>query len=461
MLKGKSTRRLLALAPALFCLSLVAGLAGAAPSTAKESQRQQADDGTGAPPEAFVRILDRDARPFGLSAKVLATRVQQSSLSLGDDDFQEVTFPNGFVFPFQGKIYTSMFVSSNGYVTFGSGSFDATESGDDLVLGPPRICGLWTDLDPTLGGSIEVSFVDSDFAVIRFADVPRFNLPSDRNSFSIILNRNGAIQILFGLMTSPVGLVGYSAGNVTFNNVITADFKKLGGATNPTGINRFRPVTFQAFTTEAPNDLSNSEVVFLNTDRLPLPGLQKLYSPSQLPETKTDVPLFIEDPAGRFSRANIARMNGAGVAVKFFNNQQIRVKIPKRLAKTRQTLLLDLDLSPGVNLFTGQPIVVRGDAPVFLNAVNPSAVQMFDSNLTLELQGAGFQSGAVVQINDVARGVVQTITDVTQTADRSITFKLPGSFLVAQAVLQFTVINPDNSRASSGDDFRTKLFIVD
>lgn len=457
MLKANSIRRLLALALALFCLATIAGVR---PSTAQEVKRQQVEEGAGAPPEALIQILQRDSSNFGLPAKVAANRVQQTRLALGDDDFQEISFPNGFVFPFQGKVYTSMFVSSNGYITFGVGSFDATESADDLVLGPPRICGLWTDLNPALGGSIDVSFVDSDFAVVRFSDVPRFNIPADRNSFSLILNRNGAIQVIYGLMTSPVGIVGYSAGNVTFNNVIKADFKKLGGATNPTGINRFRPVTFEAFTADVPNNLSNSEVVFLNTDRLPFPGLQRLYRPNQLPETKADVPLFIEDPAGRLSLASIVRINSLGVKAKFFNNQQIRAKIPKRLAKTRQTLLLDVDFGPGVNFFTGQPIVVRGDAPVFFNAVNPSAVQMFDSNVTLELQGAGFQDGAVVQINDVARGITQTITDVTLTADRSIVFRLPGSFLAAQAMLQFTVTNPDGSRASSSDDFRTKLFVV-
>lgn len=457
MLKAITFRRLFVVALAVVCCATLAGLRR---SSAQELKPQRSGEGTGAPPEAMIQIMDRDSDFFRLPAKVVASRVQQTNVALGDDDFQQVNFPNGFVFPFQGKVYTSMFVSSNGYITFGEGSFDATESGDDMVLGPPRICGLWTDLDPTLGGSIDVSFVDSDFATIRFTDVPRFNSPADRNSFSIILNRNGAIQVIYGLMTSPVGIVGYSAGNVTFNNVITADFKSLGGATRPTGINRFRPVTFQAFTADKPNNLSNNEVVFLNTDRLPFPGLQRLYSPNQLPETKADIPLFIEDPAGRLSKASIVRINSLGVKAKFFNNQQIKVKIPKRLAKTRQTLLLDADFGPGVNFFSGLPIVVRGDAPAFINSVNPSAVQTFDSNVFLELDGAGFQSGAVVLVIDVARGVNVTITDVTQTKDQSIVFKLPGSFLAAEATLQFTVINPDGSRASSSDDFRTKLFVV-
>ena len=73
-------------------------------------------------------------------------------LSLGDDDYEELTLP--FSFPFQGLSYSSVFVNSNGNLTFGSGDTDYSESVSELLGDQPRIAALWDDLSPNNGGAV-------------------------------------------------------------------------------------------------------------------------------------------------------------------------------------------------------------------------------------------------------------------------------------------------------------------
>jgi hypothetical protein len=66
-------------------------------------------------------------------------------LDLGDDDTEEVNFPT-FTFPYQGVNWTSVWVNSNGNLTFGTGDTDYSESISEFLNGPPRIAPLWDDL---------------------------------------------------------------------------------------------------------------------------------------------------------------------------------------------------------------------------------------------------------------------------------------------------------------------------
>ena len=84
-------------------------------------------------------------------------------LHLGDDDFVEVDLPFGF--PFCGRIYNSVFVGSNGFVTFGEGDRSWEENLEDFLNGPPRIAGLWDDLYPPRGGSITALPDGAEFVI--------------------------------------------------------------------------------------------------------------------------------------------------------------------------------------------------------------------------------------------------------------------------------------------------------
>ena len=70
-------------------------------------------------------------------------------LPLADDGSIEIPFAT-FQFPFQGRLWSSVWVNGNGNLTFGAGDPDFSESVAELLAGPPRIAPLWDDLSPNL-----------------------------------------------------------------------------------------------------------------------------------------------------------------------------------------------------------------------------------------------------------------------------------------------------------------------
>jgi hypothetical protein len=129
-------------------------------------------------------------------------------LDLGDDDTAEV--PLGFSFPYQGAGYTSVFVNSNGNLTFGAGDSWFIESVPDLLTGPPRIAPLWDDLSPNQGGFV-YAVVGLESTTIIFDGVPEF-LAGTTNTFSVTLSDDGSVSIDYGAVAAQDGLVGVTEG---------------------------------------------------------------------------------------------------------------------------------------------------------------------------------------------------------------------------------------------------------
>lgn len=160
-------------------------------------------------------------------------RYRGTILPAGDDTSNLVNL--GFNFRFQGTNYNSVFVNSNGNLTFGVGDGDLSESVADFLAGPPRIAPRWDDLDAT-DGLIIVSTEEDDHhlaedgdstgkhsgddgsVTIHFVSVPEF-LTTSPNYFSVKLEEDDD-EIKFNyLATSRTdGLTGITRG---------------GGASNP------------------------------------------------------------------------------------------------------------------------------------------------------------------------------------------------------------------------------------
>lgn len=122
---------------------------------------------------------------------------------------------------FAGTAYSSVFANANGSLTFGAGSSDFSPSPASFSSGPPRLAGLWADLDPSAGGSITARVLLGTL-IVRYESVPDPN--GNASSFDLVLDGAGGAGI-FGYDPDPAltgdALVGLSPG---------------GGASDPGGV---------------------------------------------------------------------------------------------------------------------------------------------------------------------------------------------------------------------------------
>ena len=131
-----------------------------------------------------------------------------TALTLGDDDFVAIAFTD-HTFRFCGLNRTTAYVSSNGRITFGTGSIRSTPSASAHGL-DDAIAGYWTDLDPRAGGTISWMELD-DAVLVRFEDVPRFGT-TDGVSFTIAMLADGTATVDVDAAPAAVALTGWSCG---------------------------------------------------------------------------------------------------------------------------------------------------------------------------------------------------------------------------------------------------------
>ena len=147
-----------------------------------------------------------------------------ATLYPGDDDTQEVAFPAGF--PFAGTTWTTVWVNTDGNVTFGAPEF-ASDNRDKakLVLGPPRFAAFLHDwnpknaFNPTGKGSIHAAVkTDPARLVLTWNGVGDWNdqgaTRDSTSTFQLTLFATGAASITFTNVEFPdYGVVGLAPGN--------------------------------------------------------------------------------------------------------------------------------------------------------------------------------------------------------------------------------------------------------
>ena len=138
--------------------------------------------------------------------------------TLTDDDEELFIFPDGFSFPFFGKVYDFITVNSDGNLTLGGGDSSSLPRDQDRFLrGPPRIAPLFTDLDPsaTMGGVS--SEMENGALTFSWDEIPEFGEDSNLNTFSVTLFPNGDIQLHYDQVTiAPdplIAVVGVTPGS--------------------------------------------------------------------------------------------------------------------------------------------------------------------------------------------------------------------------------------------------------
>ena len=134
---------------------------------------------------------------------------------LGDDDAREVAIP--FAFPYFGVRYQSLFVNSDGNLSFGVADASSSErSLGRLTAGPPRIAALFTDLDPSREPDSVRVMSEPDRLVVSWVNTPEyrdFGLGPLR-TFQIRLYLDGRIEMTYKGVGIPDAVVGISPGNL-------------------------------------------------------------------------------------------------------------------------------------------------------------------------------------------------------------------------------------------------------
>jgi hypothetical protein len=148
-----------------------------------------------------------------------------TNIYLSDDDYEQVSLSGGHTVSIYGQNYSSFYVGSNGYVTFGSGDSEYNESvADHFAI--PRVSALFDDLNPSSGGTVSWKQLD-DRAVVTFQNVPEWGVATT-NTFQVELFFNGEITINYLAIAANDGLAGLSAGNGVDPDFYPTDLSAMG-----------------------------------------------------------------------------------------------------------------------------------------------------------------------------------------------------------------------------------------
>lgn len=133
---------------------------------------------------------------------------------LGDNEGASV--PIGFPFKFYGITYSTITISSNGYLTFdGSGGDPTNDPIPSVSLPNSLIAPLWDDLSPQPGSTIR--YMSTGTApnrrfIAQWTNVPQF-LMSDSNTFQAVLfEGTNCIEFRYGAFTAQQSAGDYSVG---------------------------------------------------------------------------------------------------------------------------------------------------------------------------------------------------------------------------------------------------------
>jgi hypothetical protein len=159
----------------------------------------------------------------GTYSAITGGTVFQSGSTLDDQVSAAITIPS---FSFNGTAYTSIRISTNGFITFGTTAPTASTYGplSATTTYAGAVAAFGQDLQGNATGEIRYEQVGSNF-VIQFKDMRRYLVTGEVLNFQIILvTSNNSISVVYGTMTPgsdpdypQVGLRG--ASNADFNNL--------------------------------------------------------------------------------------------------------------------------------------------------------------------------------------------------------------------------------------------------
>jgi hypothetical protein len=143
-----------------------------------------------------------------------------TAVFLGDDSFAQVNLTGGAKLLFYGVHYSTIFIGSNGYITFTAGDTNFEESLSKHFM-MPRISALFDDLNPTAGGVISYKQL-ADRMVVTYQNIREFGA-NVWNNFQIEMFFNGKVRITYLGVSAVDGLAGLSRGQGVPPNFVESD----------------------------------------------------------------------------------------------------------------------------------------------------------------------------------------------------------------------------------------------
>jgi uncharacterized protein (TIGR03437 family) len=151
---------------------------------------------------------------IGTQAYESAAAAQGSPLiALDDDDSREFTLP--FAFPFFGATYRKVWLNSDGNLNFNAAENSSSARLTGRVTGgPPRIAGLFDDLDPTRAAGGVRMFADGTHVVFSWVAVPEWQQfgSTAAQTFQIKLYPDGRIVLTYQGCNPAGAVVGIAPG---------------------------------------------------------------------------------------------------------------------------------------------------------------------------------------------------------------------------------------------------------
>ncbi len=133
-----------------------------------------------------------------------------ANLYQGDDDYDYVSFVDGFTFPFFGSTYTGVYVGSNGRLMFEYGDRTYTES-FSVFTSQPNIAAFFDDLHPGRSpGSVHYK-QEGDRFVVTWANVQQFSFGGS-NTIQMIMFTDGRISFAYNGVSARGAFIGLSTG---------------------------------------------------------------------------------------------------------------------------------------------------------------------------------------------------------------------------------------------------------
>ncbi len=154
-------------------------------------------------------------------------------LTLGDDEYEQITLTNGRQVSIFGLSSNAIYVGANGNVTFDPGlNTNAFSSSLPEFFDRTRVAPLFADLNPAAGGSVRWRQL-ADRLVVTWLDVPEYGMPANLNTAQLEMWFDGALRMtwLQAQIIDPINsvlYVGVSRGTGVPVGYVESDLSAYG-----------------------------------------------------------------------------------------------------------------------------------------------------------------------------------------------------------------------------------------